>query len=458
MVKYNEMYTQHLMDKYGVNWFKLNEPSGNVTDSKGTAVGAVAGATRVVGVSGNALSFNGTNNYVQFDSAVFPTGKISVRLRLKMSSKPVELNSELLSNVFATTGRGLRSWIDTDGNLAFRGIIASSGNYNFSATVPFIFDSQWHDILFTWDGTTNAGGVKLYIDDMITPKSIEKASVANSYIGSFNLVLGRAADRAERYLNAQVDEIEIYNEVIEPIPPASNKILLLSGDNKAISYKANMINHITNMTSNSASSVSSLYRVASSTLFNSIYPSWFAFRGDGGATSALLGGNTGWLEINYSMEKRVSKVAITANKDYSNAHPKDFDVEGSNDGTAWENIKSFRNQTWNLSQTRVFELGKVYDYSRYRIRVINNGGNASYTAIGEILFSGKYERFAQTPSKSGQSFINHGMSQSDLSSIDMSADFTEKYYIQDEATVLGEGKVFEQVLDVNKVLKKVSIK
>ena len=63
----------------------------------------------------------------------------------------------------------------------------------------------------------------------------------------------------------------------------------------------------------------------------------------------------------------------------------------------------------------------------------------------------------EIPSQSEQSFINHGMSQSDLATIDLSTDFTEKHYIQDVSTVLGSGKVFEQALDVNKIIKKVSV-
>src|SRR5690606_1222770 len=45
----------------------------------------------------------------------------------------------------------------------------------------------------------------------------------------------------------------------------------------------------------------------------------------------------------------------------------------------------------------------------------------------------------------------------ELSGIDFSSQFTEKHYIQNQSTPLGEGKVFEQPLDVDKLIKNVNI-
>ena len=48
-----------------VNHYKLDETSGTTAyDSAGTNTGTVTGATFTAGKIGNALSFNGTNNYI----------------------------------------------------------------------------------------------------------------------------------------------------------------------------------------------------------------------------------------------------------------------------------------------------------------------------------------------------------------------------------------------------------
>lgn len=49
----------------------------------------------------------------------------------------------------------------------FNGVDATG---SFQLSFYGIDDSQWHDVLFTWDGTTNANGAKLYIDDMVNPR------------------------------------------------------------------------------------------------------------------------------------------------------------------------------------------------------------------------------------------------------------------------------------------------
>ena len=61
------------------------------------------------------------------------------------------------------------------------------------------------------------------------------------------------------------------------------------------------------------------------------------------------------------------------------------------------------------------------------------------------------------PEQSEDNFINYGLNQPDLSEIDFSSEFTEKDYIQNQSTPLGEGKVFEQPLDVDKIIKSVKI-
>lgn len=68
MVNHNPLYTQYLMDKCGVAWFKMNESAGNLMDSKGSFVGVNNSTSVVSGFSGNGRSFNGTSSYISFPS------------------------------------------------------------------------------------------------------------------------------------------------------------------------------------------------------------------------------------------------------------------------------------------------------------------------------------------------------------------------------------------------------
>lgn len=205
--------------------FSFDEASGNVIDSiDPSVVGTVTGATRVEGWNGEgkALSFNGTSNYVLFNQKVIPTGEISIKFRLKMANIPTGINQELLTNSFSwASDFGMRVWINTAGQISFNYAYKQTGSWAFTASKEFIFDNKWHDVIFTWDGTSNNGGVKLYIDDLETPKTITTSAVGNINTPTYNLTLGRiplgSSATETRFFAGQLDNLEIYNEVINPL-------------------------------------------------------------------------------------------------------------------------------------------------------------------------------------------------------------------------------------------------
>ena len=67
-------------------------------------------------------------------------------------------------------------------------------------------------------------------------------------------------------------------------------------------------------------------------------------------------------------------------------------------------------------------------------------------------------KIVEITSQTEQDFINHGLTTLDLAQFDFSSDFTGKNYINNQSTLLGSGRVFEQPLDVDKIIKSVSIK
>lgn len=204
------------------NYFSFDETSGNITDSKGTAVGTPANVTRVTGWNGqgSALSFNGSgSSYVQFNQKVIPLGKKSIRFKLKLNSTArTDEAMIVMSNVPNTTGYGFQFWFDKNGFLNVAKAYGSSGNWDgrVIGTVDFN-DLKWHDVLFTWDGTTSVNGVKLYVDDMLSPNMTSKIS-STEVDYSNNLILGRHNSTTTNLrFNGQIDDLEIYNDVINPL-------------------------------------------------------------------------------------------------------------------------------------------------------------------------------------------------------------------------------------------------
>lgn len=203
--------------KYAINWFSFDETSGNTLDGKGSVIGTVTSATRVSGWNsqGNAMNFDGVDDYVTFNGKVFPVGAMSIRFKFKSTSASQ-------GRIMGTTDGGDAGIIiGYYGHFAAKnfGIHFNNGTAGATIQVPTtIGDGAWHDILITWNGTTAAGGLKVYVDDMIIP-ALTASAPYTVPSHSFNLRLGADPNSTLLLkLAAQLDELEIYNKVISAIP------------------------------------------------------------------------------------------------------------------------------------------------------------------------------------------------------------------------------------------------
>lgn len=200
------------------NYFTFDEENGNVTDSKGTAVGTVYNApTRVTGWNGKgkALSFNGTNQYVQFNGKIIPIGAKSIRFKVKTTSNA---DNEIIFTETAGSAHSGTQIALSNNKLAFllgKGIV---GNPIFLVlSNKTINDGNWHDILCSWDGTTNTNAVKVHIDDMTVPDSQGTASQAEVNSSTYNFIMAKGnVSSTPYYFSGQIDNIEIYNKVLTP--------------------------------------------------------------------------------------------------------------------------------------------------------------------------------------------------------------------------------------------------
>lgn len=238
MRPYNLRDTQYNMDKHGRAWWKCDEASGNLFDSKGNFTGTVTNITRTTGVNGNALIFNGNSSRVDFSSPIIPLGKKSIRFKFKSNSPPSSfiglINSLDLTN--ASGNNGICVSLSTSGGIGLQLWHETNLRFNVRNDSQNVCDGQWHDILMTWDGSTDNGKVKVYIDDMVTPSITGTSSSTDSVNYSGNLTIGTLRHfigTPSRHFNGQLDEIEIYNDVINPL---LNKSLILSDDNNHYSY------------------------------------------------------------------------------------------------------------------------------------------------------------------------------------------------------------------------------
>ncbi|GJM68112.1 hypothetical protein HMSSN036_03280 [Paenibacillus macerans] len=218
MAVYNPLYTQYLMDKCGVAWFKFDETeSSQVLDSKGRdSVATINGTAVTTGVSGNAKSFN--NNYIRFQGSVLPFGKKSIRLKIKTTQASSSLPHIFKNNVNNTSdSAGFYCLMNANGMISFANRANNDAVSYASSSIP-INDGQWHDILYTQSGSSTDSEIKLYVDNMLTPVLTKKLGITeSSTAGQFILGGNLLSNTLYNAFVGQIDELEIYDDVINPI-------------------------------------------------------------------------------------------------------------------------------------------------------------------------------------------------------------------------------------------------
>lgn len=144
------------------------------------------------------LSFNGTNQYVNAGNpSILPSGTAARTICG-------------WAKAGSTAGWG---WIASFGSpsvdgamcIGMDGTTLDGGGYQDDLTVANFWDSNWHFIALTYDGTT----AKLYADGVL------KASAPKSW----NLVhnacyIGEQVDNGSEYWNGNVDDVRIYNRAL----------------------------------------------------------------------------------------------------------------------------------------------------------------------------------------------------------------------------------------------------
>ncbi|WP_432662466.1 LamG-like jellyroll fold domain-containing protein [Wukongibacter baidiensis] len=196
-----------------VSAWLLNEESGNIAnDIKGNHNGTYNGTTVIDGIHDKGRSFDGVDDYIQFDDPIIPIGAKTIRF--KMKSTYLDGLSCIISNSGTNESYGDLIFITNNGNVAWQNNKNLLGDANFYVEGnKNVCDGEWHDVLLTWNGTTDSDTVKIYVDDMFTPDGTGTADVSETNKGDFNLTIGQSIFP---HFKGELDEIEIYSEYYVP--------------------------------------------------------------------------------------------------------------------------------------------------------------------------------------------------------------------------------------------------
>lgn len=249
--------------KYGKAFIGFDETSGNAMDSIGGYTGTLINTpTRVTGWNGEgyAMSFNGSNQYIDFNERVIPIGAKSIVFKIKTNISNNSTTTSIMCSGYNSNNHAIRIDYNISNGITvylLRGTSAGDERLIITNNLVDLSDGSWHKIVFTWDGTINTDGARIIIDDSFITYGTAKSIEVNPYHS--NLRIGRDNSTLNRYFNGQLDQIEIYDRIISPIPDkhliqhnsqykyhdGTSWQTTTNSEENFIKYGMNNLNHIT---------------------------------------------------------------------------------------------------------------------------------------------------------------------------------------------------------------------
>lgn len=179
---------------------------GDAKDSSGYGNdGTIYGATFVDGKFGNALSFDGMNNYVSVaDASSLKPTQITIAAWINPNSF-MQWGTVLTKSSYSSwdDGYGLAHYLGSNDINFF------INNYNYNKTSTNISIGQWSYIVGTYDGSN----IKLYVNGQLKSSFAYLGSISNSN-QPLLLGMGTGGEGNKFLWNGLIDEVRIYNRAL----------------------------------------------------------------------------------------------------------------------------------------------------------------------------------------------------------------------------------------------------
>ncbi|NHC14619.1 glycoside hydrolase family 92 protein [Motilibacter sp. E257] len=156
-----------------------------------------------------------------------------------------------------------------------------------------------------------------------------------------------------------------------------------------------------------------------------------------------------WLQYRLSKPAVVVKYAMTSGNDEPGRDPRDWTVQGSNDGTNWTVLDTQTGQTWPATprgQRREFTIANTQAFTYYKLNITNNNGATIFQLADFLLSDG-----STTPPPAGDMRTQIGSGPTAGYNIKPRVGFTGLKALQYTGTVLekGRGYSWNKVQDVD---------
>ena len=132
------------------------------------------------------------------------------------------------------------------------------------------------------------------------------------------------------------------------------------------------------------------YVVSASGRLNASYAEWMAFDGDKSTAWSGSGSIPAWIQIKCPNATVSNCVSITTCSSNLSEMPKNFTIEGSNDGVQFDILDTQTDVSWTANETKSFTFENSTAYRYYRLSI--SATNAHNVSLSELAFGvRKYE-------------------------------------------------------------------
>jgi hypothetical protein len=207
-----------------ISWWRLGEGSGTTAVDveaahDGTYVGSpTLGAASIWNASGNpAVTFDGTNDTVTMgDVAAFRfTGAFSVSFFTKFTAVGGGASGSGLvakAERSAVSADGWLVQVNTTGKIQFFAQTAGGAAVFNCVTTLAYNDGLWHHVACTWDGSTTANKVLIYVDGAVAGTATAAAGTIAT--GAYPFRIGARGTTAGDFFAGTITEVSVYNTAL----------------------------------------------------------------------------------------------------------------------------------------------------------------------------------------------------------------------------------------------------
>jgi len=194
----------------------------NVLDSVGRSNGTNAGAAFVSGKVNQSLSFDGTNDYVDFGKNSAITGKTAFTVSAWI--KTTKTNGVIIQQRSSSGYNGEYVFlVNAEGKLKWFSYGDNADGFNF-VSVKKVNDSNWHHVV----GVRETGGTgRIYIDGILDSS---KTAPSRNLI-SLNVYVGADMRDKVSYFSGLIDEVKIWNRALNSSDVKQEYLSVTCGDN-----------------------------------------------------------------------------------------------------------------------------------------------------------------------------------------------------------------------------------